>query len=50
MSESHDVVIVGSGPLGVAAARRLAQSGASVLVLEEGPAISDPPGTHVRNA
>ncbi len=50
MTESHDVVIVGSGPLGVAAARRLAQSGARVLVLEEGPAISDPPGTHFRNA
>ncbi len=50
MSENHDVVIVGSGPLGVAAARRLAQNGTSVLVLEDGPAISDPPGSHFRNA
>ena len=29
---------------------RLAQNGASVLVLEDGAAISDPPGSHFRNA
>ncbi|MEL7114390.1 MAG: FAD-dependent oxidoreductase [Pseudomonadota bacterium] len=47
---SHDVVIVGSGPLGMATARRLAERGAKVLVLEQGKAISDPPGTHYRNS
>nr|WP_246270770.1 FAD-dependent oxidoreductase [Hongsoonwoonella zoysiae] len=47
---SHDVVIAGSGPLGIAAARRLAERGASVLVLEQGEAISDPPGSHFRNS
>ncbi|MEX3009774.1 FAD-dependent oxidoreductase [Hoeflea sp. TYP-13] len=50
MSVSHDVVIVGSGPLGMAAARRLAERGASVLVLEQGAAIADPPGSHLRNS
>lgn len=50
MADRFDVVVVGSGPLGTAAARRLAERGRSVLILEEGPAISDPPGSHVRNA
>jgi choline dehydrogenase-like flavoprotein len=35
--EQVDVVIVGSGPAGAAFARVMAQSGARVLVLEEGP-------------
>ena len=46
----HDVAIVGSGPLAIAAARRLAERGANLLVLEQGKAISDPPGTHYRNS
>ena len=50
MSTSCDVLIVGSGPLGTAAARRLAENGRDVLLLEQGPAITDPPGSHVRNA
>ncbi|MEJ2435874.1 MAG: FAD-dependent monooxygenase, partial [Pseudolabrys sp.] len=50
MARSADVLIVGSGPLGAAAARRLAEHGRSVLMLEQGPAITDPPGSHVRNA
>jgi choline dehydrogenase-like flavoprotein len=45
-----DVLIVGSGPLGTTVARRLAEQGRTVLMLEQGPAISDPPGSHVRNA
>lgn len=50
MAEKADVVVVGSGPLGTTAARRLADRGRSVLILEEGAAISEPPGSHVRNA
>ncbi len=50
MAHDADVVVVGSGPLGAATARRLAEHGRSVLILEQGPAITDPPGSHVRNA
>lgn len=50
MTKDIDVLVVGSGPLGTAAARRLAEHGRRVLMLEQGPAISDPPGSHVRNA
>ena len=45
-----DALVVGSGPLGTTVARRLAEHGRTVLILEQGPAISDPPGSHVRNA
>ena len=50
MTASSDVLVVGSGPLGTATARRLAELGRSVLILEQGPPITDPPGSHVRNA
>jgi choline dehydrogenase-like flavoprotein len=50
MPSQPDVLIVGSGPLGAAAARRLSEHGLNVLILEQGPAISDPPGSHTRNA
>jgi choline dehydrogenase-like flavoprotein len=46
---SRDVVVVGSGPIGAVVARRLAEAGRAVTLLEAGPAISDPPGSHVRN-
>jgi choline dehydrogenase-like flavoprotein len=44
-----DIVIVGSGPIGAVVARRFAEAGRAVTMLESGPAISDPPGSHVRN-
>ena len=50
MTHHTDVLVVGSGLLGMTAARRLAEHGRSVLILEQGPAITNPPGSHVRNA
>lgn len=50
MSAPQDVVIVGSGPLAMAAARRLAERDARVLVLEEGSAFTEPAGSHLRNS
>lgn len=44
-----DIVVVGSGPIGAVVARRFAEAGRAVTVLESGPAISDPPGSHIRN-
>ena len=49
MTTGNDVLIVGSGPVGTAIARRLAESGLEVTVLESGTAITDPPGSHLRN-
>ena len=50
MPARSDVLVVGSGPAGTAVARRLAEHGRTVLILEQGPAILDPPGSHIRNA
>jgi choline dehydrogenase-like flavoprotein len=50
IADRVDVLVVGSGPLGTAVARRLTEQGRSVLILEQGPAISDPTGSHIRNA
>jgi len=49
MKKHHDVLVVGSGPLGITVARRLAEWGLQVIVLEAGSAITDPPGSHLRN-
>ncbi|SNS33134.1 pyranose oxidase [Geodermatophilus saharensis] len=51
MSASYDVVVVGSGPVGTAVARELADTGPGlrVLVLEAGQALGDPAGGHVKN-
>lgn len=48
---SVDVAIVGSGPTGAAYARILSEQApdASILMLEVGPTVSDPPGAHVKN-
>ena len=43
------MVVIGSGPIGAVVARRIAEAGRAVTILESGPAISDPPGSHVRN-
>ncbi len=42
-------LVVGSGMLGVIAARRLAEADQDVLVLEAGEARTAPPGSHLRN-
>jgi choline dehydrogenase-like flavoprotein len=46
-----DVAIVGSGPNGAAYARVLTERapGAAIAVFEVGPALTDPPGMHVKN-
>ncbi|MGY1985511.1 GMC oxidoreductase [Blastococcus sp. SYSU DS0669] len=51
MSGSYDVVVVGSGPVGTAVARELADTAPAlrVLVLEAGRALGDPAGGHVKN-
>jgi choline dehydrogenase-like flavoprotein len=50
MAYDADVLVIGSGPLGSTVARRLAEHGRSVLILEQGFPITEPPASHVRNA
>ncbi|MHA7775463.1 FAD-dependent oxidoreductase [Roseibium sp. M-1] len=50
LGKSCDVLVIGSGPLGAATARRLANNGRDVLMIEQGPALSEPAGSHLRNA
>jgi choline dehydrogenase-like flavoprotein len=44
-----DVVVIVGGPVGAVAARRFAEAGRAVIMLEAGPATTDPPGCHIRN-
>uniref|UniRef100_L2GD97 Cellobiose dehydrogenase n=1 Tax=Colletotrichum fructicola (strain Nara gc5) TaxID=1213859 RepID=L2GD97_COLFN len=37
-NSTYDVIVVGGGPAGIIAAERIAESGASVLLIERGPA------------
>jgi choline dehydrogenase-like flavoprotein len=46
LDETFDYVIVGSGAAGATAARVLADTGASIAVVEEGPAIATPEFGH----
>ena len=46
---NFDCIIIGSGPIGTVAAIRLAEAGRNVLILEAGHAVTQPPGSHLRN-
>jgi choline dehydrogenase-like flavoprotein len=50
MSTARRAIVVGSGPIGAVAARRLAEAGFAVAMLEQGAALTRPPGAHLRNA
>src|SRR3954466_461546 len=43
------VLVVGSGAIGSVFARLLVEAGCQVMMIDAGPALSDPPGDHLRN-
>lgn len=45
-----DALIVGSGPIGATFARKLVEAGKRVLMVDVGAKVSDPPGSHLKNA
>ena len=49
MTNRWDDIVVGSGPAGVCVSRLLAEAGRRVLLMERGRAVSEPPGSHLRN-
>jgi len=48
-AQHFDDVVVGGGLIGAAVARRLAASGRAVAIVERGRAVTEPPGSHLRN-
>lgn len=46
---SWDDVVVGGGLVGAAVARRLAEAGRRVLMVEKGQPVTEPPASHLRN-
>ena len=44
-----EFIVVGSGPVGVSAARRYAEAGHRVLLFEQGEVITEPAGSHLFN-
>ncbi|GLC51274.1 hypothetical protein PLESTB_000484900 [Pleodorina starrii] len=49
-AEHYDVVIIGSGPVGSAFARKLVAGGQHVCMVDAGPRTSSKPGAHLKNA